>query len=90
MESEEYSGLHCRRQRGICYEDDKRDLDFRSHTIRINKSYQRLEGKDVITDPKTPKSNRIIVMPDFLSEELESYLSMLYGLKENDRIYNRK
>ncbi len=63
------------------------DLDFRSHTIRINKSYQRLEGKDVITDPKTPKSNRIIVMPDFLSEELESYLSMLYGLKENDRIF---
>ena len=63
------------------------DLDFRSHTIRINKSYQRLEGKDVITDPKTPKSNRIIVMPEFLSEELESYLSMLYGLKETDRIF---
>ena len=63
------------------------DLDFRSHTIHINKSYQRLEGKDVITDPKTPKSNRIIVMPEFLSEELESYLSMLYGLKETDRIF---
>ena len=63
------------------------DLDFSSHTIRINKSYQRLEGKDVITDPKTPKSNRIIVMPEFLSEELESYLSMLYGLKETDRIF---
>lgn len=63
------------------------DLDLSSHTIRINKSYQRLEGKDVITDPKTPKSNRIIVMPEFLSEELESYLSMLYGLKETDRIF---
>lgn len=26
-------------------------------------------------------------MPEFLSEELESYLSMLYGLKETERIF---
>ena len=26
MESEKHPGLYCRRQRGICYEDDKRDL----------------------------------------------------------------
>ena len=63
------------------------DFDFKNNTIRINKSYQRLEGKDVITDPKTPKSNRTIVMPEFLSEEIESYLSMLYGLKPTDRIF---
>ena len=49
------------------------DFDFQACTIRINKSYQRLEGKDIITDPKTVKSNRIITMPEFLSEELESY-----------------
>ena len=29
----------------------------------------------------------MITMPEFLSEELESYLSMLYGLDENDRIF---
>lgn len=63
------------------------DFDFKNNTIRINKSYQRLKGKDVITDPKTPKSNRTIVMPEFLSEEIESYLSMLYGLKPTDRIF---
>ena len=34
------------------------DFDFQACTIRINKSYQRLEGKDIITDPKTVKSNR--------------------------------
>lgn len=32
------------------------DIDFDNKVIRITKSYQRLEGKDVITDPKTPKS----------------------------------
>ena len=34
------------------------DFNFEKKTLRINKSYQRLEGKDVITDPKTPKSNQ--------------------------------
>ena len=63
------------------------DFDFQACTIRINKSYQRLEGKDIVTDPKTAKSNRMITMPEFLSEELESYIGMLYGLNENDRIF---
>ena len=63
------------------------DFDFQACTIRINKAYQRLEGKDIITDPKTVKSNRMITMPEFLSEELESYIGMLYGLNENDRIF---
>lgn len=63
------------------------DFDFQACTIRINKSYQRLEGKDIITDPKTTKRNRMITMPEFLSEELESYIGMLYGLNENDRIF---
>ena len=63
------------------------DFDFQACTIRINKSYQRLGGKDIITDPKTAKSNRMITMPEFLSEELESYIGMLYGLNENDRIF---
>jgi integrase len=43
------------------------DFNFLKKTLRINKSFQRLEGKDVITEPKTPKSNRTIVMPDFLA-----------------------
>lgn len=34
------------------------DIDFDNKVIRITKSYQRLEGKDVVTDPKTPKSKR--------------------------------
>ena len=33
--------------------------------MSISKSYQRLKGKDVITTPKTKKSNRVIKMPKF-------------------------
>ena len=47
------------------------DFDFEKETVRINKSYQRLHGEDVITTPKTKKSNRIIKMPKFLCEEMQ-------------------
>jgi len=63
------------------------DFDFEKGTVRINKSYQRLSGKDVITEPKTPKSNRIIKMPDFLCEGMQEYIKSLYGLKQSDRIF---
>ena len=63
------------------------DFDFEKETVRINKSYQRLHGEDVITTPKTKKSNRTIKMPKFLCEEMQEYLQMLYGLKKKDRIF---
>lgn len=63
------------------------DFDFDDSTLDINKSYQRLGGKDVIADPKTPKSKRTIYMPDFLRIEVKTYLSHIYGIGENDRIF---
>ena len=63
------------------------DLDFEKGTVRINKSYQRIGKRDVITDPKTPKSNRTIKMPQFLAEEMQEYLNQLYRIGKNDRIF---
>ena len=63
------------------------DFDFKAMTVRINKSYQRLEGKDVITTPKTKKSNRIVKMPEFLAEEMQECMKMYYSLKPKDRIF---
>ena len=63
------------------------DFDFDKETVTINKSYQRLHGEDVITTPKTKKSNRTIKMPHFLCEEMQEYRGMLYGLKKKDRIF---
>lgn len=63
------------------------DFDFIKSTVTINKSYQRLDGEDVITEPKTPKSNRNIKMPDFLCEEMKEYIESLYGHKPTDRIF---
>ena len=63
------------------------DFDFEKKTLRINKSYQRLQGKDVITTPKTKKSNRVIQMPDFLCDEMQDYFKQLYGLESDSRIF---
>ena len=61
------------------------DINLEEKTISITKSYQRLKGKDVITQPKTPKSIRIITMPDFLADEFREYCSHLYGIMKNER-----
>ena len=63
------------------------DFDFEHGTVKISKTYQRLKGKDIITSPKTKKSNRIIQMPDFLCTEMKEFFGMQYGLKKKDRIF---
>ena len=63
------------------------DFDFLNGTVTISKTYHRMKGKDIITSPKTKKSNRIIKMPDFLCEEIQNYLKQLYHVKANERIF---
>ena len=63
------------------------DFNFKKKTLRINKSYQRLQGKDVITTPKTKNSIRTVVMPQFLCDEMQDCLKLYYSLKPDDRIF---
>ena len=55
--------------------------------MSITKSYQRINGRDVITEPKTAKGKRVITLPDFLVVELEEYVDRLYGMMANDRLF---
>ncbi len=63
------------------------DINFEEKTISISKSYQRIKRKDVISPPKTPKSNRIITVPDFLLADIKDYMNSIYGIKETDRLF---
>ena len=63
------------------------DFDFENKMVRINKSCQRINGVDIITDPKTPKSIRKIQMPDFLVAEMQDYFATIYNLGSDDRIF---
>lgn len=63
------------------------DFDFDMQTVKINKTYQRIKARDYIASPKTEKSNRIIKMPDFLVEEMKDYISHIYSVGNNSRIF---
>lgn len=54
------------------------DIDFDKKILRINKSYQRINGQDVVTSPKTSNSVRTLHIGDNLIEIFKEYLSYLY------------
>lgn len=63
------------------------DFDFEKMTVSITKSYQRIKGRDIITDPKTAKSIRTIKMPDFLSDEIQDFIEQIYGIQPTNRLF---
>ena len=65
----------------------KADFDFDKKTMRISKSAQRINGEEVITDPKTPKSKRTIMLPDFLIRELKDYFLKIKYFSEDEQIF---
>lgn len=58
-----------------------------SKRVDINKNFAKIKGEDLFLEPKTPKSKRCISIPDFLYDSTLEYLSKLYGIKKNDRIF---
>ena len=62
------------------------DIDLGRSTISVTKSYQRIHGRDIITEPKTKKSIRTVVMPKFLAEEIAEYMASL-DIGEDDRMF---
>lgn len=65
----------------------KEDIDFNNNEIRITKSLQRIEGEIVITPPKTKKGIRTVKIPEFLTREIEMFIRMQYGLRDENRIF---
>ena len=63
------------------------DVDLEKATIRVNKNYQNVDGEEMITTPKTPKSNRVVTIPAMLVECLREYMGKWYGLEQDDRIF---
>ena len=63
------------------------DFSAEEKTLSVTKSYQRINGRDVITEPKTAKGKRVVALPDFLVSELEEYVGRLYGMMKDDRLF---
>lgn len=63
------------------------DFMLESSRLRISKSYQSLHGVDTVTDPKTPKSVRTIVMPAFLSDEMAEFIELRDDVTPDERLF---
>ena len=63
------------------------DFSAEKRTLNINKSLQRYDGKDVITEPKTQKGKRVVTLPENLVLHLQDYIGKMYGLRGSDRLF---
>lgn len=72
---------------GECLALTKEDINFDENQIKINKTFHRENGKDVITTPKTNTSVRIVLIPNFLKQELVRYIGILYKPESTDRLF---
>lgn len=63
-----------------------KDFNFEKSIISINKSYQRIKGRDVITSPKTQKSNRLITASPFLMKEVKEHVDVNH-IPSGERIF---
>ena len=78
-----YTGM----RKGELFALTRKDIDLDKGIINIDKSYQRLQAKDVITSPKTPKSIRKIEIPKFLIQVLKDYIDTLYDVSDDTYIF---
>ena len=64
------------------------DFDMSGNRLHINKTYNRIQKRDVIDTPKTENSVRTIDIPNFLKEEIQEYMKKRYGFPDNQRLPN--
>lgn len=61
---------------------------LQSSAISITKSFTRLSKEDIISPPKTPRSNRVVPIPEFLYNELIEFTQKLYKPTAQTRIFH--
>lgn len=78
-----WTGIRC----GELLALTKNDFDLKRRTLKIDKTYQVVKGEELITTPKTEKSNRTIELPRFLCEEMQDYFDSLYKIDKRSRLF---
>lgn len=63
------------------------DFDFSVPSVRVTKTYHRIDGRDVITPPKTPKSERTVMITKESSALMQRYISTLFDCDKKTRIF---
>lgn len=63
------------------------DFDYSAMTVTVSKSFTRLKGKDIISEPKTEKSKRTITLPEQIFKLLDDYVNKLVYYEPNKRLF---
>jgi len=63
------------------------DVNTAAGMIAINKTYHLINGEGITTTPKTPKANRTIMLPDFLTECLRRHKGRFYQPEPSTRLF---
>lgn len=72
---------------GECLTLTLNDFNFEAKTVSINKNFAKVKKEDMILEPKTPKSKRIITIPPFLCDMIQDYVSKLYDYEPHERLF---
>lgn len=64
-----------------------KDIDFEKNQMSITKTYYRTNKQDIITEPKTKQSVRVIEIPQFLTQEIKDFIDGHYGMPEDERLF---
>lgn len=63
------------------------DIDLNRKEIAVTKTFQRVSGSSHVWEPKTNTSNRTIMIPDHLVEELKEYMDGIESLDKWRRVF---
>lgn len=76
-----YTGLRIGELQALTPEDVTRDR------IRVNKTYHMIQGRDVVTVPKTKKAVRDVLIPPLLADLIDAYKARCYSLSPSERLF---
>lgn len=78
-----YTGMRI----GECLALNRKDVLLDTNQISITKTNYRRKKEDIVTEPKTKNSIRVVDIPEFLVVELKEYFDRLYDCNDDDRIF---
>ena len=64
-----------------------RDINLTDGVITVNKTFHIIKNEPVVTEPKTDKANRTVLIPAFLCDILRKYVSRFYKPQPDDRLF---
>lgn len=65
----------------------KTDIDLERGILSVSKTYRKEHGREITTSPKTENSYRTITLPDFLVEQIREFMSRIYDVNSQDRLF---